>query len=190
MRRRAHNSWSGQQVSALKSLHMSDLWQPKFPFSSVNTDVEHLLELFRSLHEQISSDLPSNQPNSLPSDYFFELFRKCSMPMGCNIRHHVQVMCTKASRFTSRLRRQLELNRHFDYMKYTECDTALNEASQSLLHLKEFTTIELRHRSMEFISPVARSKFLEPRYTALFIELIPFATFQIMLQTWSWSWRS
>lgn len=123
------------------------------------------MELFRSLHEQISSDVPSNQPNSLPSDYLCELPRKCTMPKGCNIRHHVQVLCTKTDRFLSRLRRQLEQNRHFDYMKYTECDTALTEASRSLLILKQFTSIQLRQRSMEFVSQVARSEYLGAQQT-------------------------
>lgn len=113
------------------------------------------MELFRSLHEQISSDLPSNQPNWVPPDYLYELPRKSTMPKGNNIRHHVQVLCTKTDRFLSRLRRQLEMNRHFDYMKYTECDTALNEANRSLLILKQF---KLRQRSMELVNQVARSE--------------------------------
>lgn len=121
----------------------------------MDNDVERLLELFRSLHEQISSDFPSNQPNSVPSDYLYELPRKSTMPKGTNIRHHVQVLCTKTERFLSRLRRQLETNRYFDYMKYTECDTALNEANRSLMILKQF---KLRQRSMELVSQVARSE--------------------------------
>lgn len=123
------------------------------------------MELFRSLHEQISSDIPSNQPNSVPSDYLYDLPRKCTMPKGSNIRHHVQVLCTKTDKFLSRLRRQLEQNRHFDYMKYTECDTALNDASRSLMILKQFTGNQLRQRSMEFINQVARSEYLEEQQT-------------------------
>ncbi|KAH8414074.1 hypothetical protein KR222_004900 [Zaprionus bogoriensis] len=125
--------------------------------SEEENEVERLLELFKSLHEQIGSDLPCNQPNSVPSDYFFELPRQCSMPKGNNIRHHVQVLCTKTDNFLGRLRRQLEQNRCFDYMKYTECSTALNEAGRCLLALKQYGSVELRQRSMQFISQLARS---------------------------------
>ncbi|XP_034488856.1 protein bag-of-marbles [Drosophila innubila] len=117
---------------------------------------QRLIELFRSLHYHISADLPSSQLNSVPSDYVFQVTRKCSMPNGFNFRHHVQVLSTKLERFLARLRRLLETNRHFDYIKYTECDTLLTGAFHDLRSLRKFTNIELRHRSMQFITQTAK----------------------------------
>ncbi|XP_064547860.1 protein bag-of-marbles [Drosophila montana] len=114
-----------------------------------------LMDLFKSMHEHINSELPSHQLNSMPSDYVFDLPTKQSMPKGCNIRHQVQVLCTKLERFIARQRRILETNRHFDYTKYTECDGLLNSASDGQQALKQFTNVDLRQRNFQFISRLA-----------------------------------
>lgn len=119
-----------------------------------------LMDLFKSMHEHINSELPSHQLNSMPSDYVFDLPTKQSMPKGYNIRHQVQVLCTKLERFIARQRRILETNRHFDYTKYTECDGLLNSASDGHQALKQFTNVDLRQRNFQFISRLANGKVL------------------------------
>ncbi|EDV91334.1 protein bag-of-marbles [Drosophila grimshawi] len=117
--------------------------------------VLRLMTIFKSLHEHLNTELPSNQLNSMPSDYIFDLPKKCSLPSGCNVRHHAQVLCTKLERFHARQRRILETNRHFDYTRYTECDELLNKVFNDLQVLKAFTKLELRQRASQLLTKVA-----------------------------------
>ncbi|EDW83866.1 uncharacterized protein Dwil_GK13839 [Drosophila willistoni] len=113
-------------------------------------DVFRLLDLFQSLHEIMNNNLACTQENFLPSDYLFDMPRKCTMPKTLNLRHQIFVLSTKLDRFLNSQRRILEANRHFDYNKYTECDNMLNKAMSCLIPIKRFSGIELRHRSWEF----------------------------------------
>ncbi|KAL7728614.1 hypothetical protein ACLKA6_012606 [Drosophila palustris] len=148
------NMWNKEKCNAL---NIEKRCSFKFSGNCIEENaVLRLMELFKSLHYHISADLPSNQLNSVPSDYLFDVARKCSMPHGFNVRHQVQVLSTKLERFLARLRRLLETNRHFDYVKYTECDTLLSCAFQDLRSLKKFTNIELHHHLMQFLNPIAK----------------------------------
>ncbi|ALC46907.1 bam [Drosophila busckii] len=117
--------------------------------------VMRLLDLFKSMHEHIGAYLPSYQRNSHPSDYLFEAPRKSTMPKSLNVRHHVQVICTKVERFIERLRRTLEANRCLDFNKYTECDNQLILVRSYVDTLKQFSFIEMRHHGLKFVSQEA-----------------------------------
>ncbi|TDG40922.1 hypothetical protein AWZ03_012654 [Drosophila navojoa] len=117
--------------------------------------VLRLMNLFKSLHDHLNADFPSDQLNSVPSDYVFELPSKHTKPKSLNLRHQVHVVCTKLDRFIGRLRRILESNRHFDYTKYVECDQLINGTAQSLRILKQFTNLEMRQRNLYLIGRLA-----------------------------------
>lgn len=120
--------------------------------------VLRLMNLFKSLHEHLNADFPSHQLNSVPSDYVFELPTKHTKPKSLNIRHQVHVVSTKMDRFIGRLRRMLESNRHFDYIKYVECDQLINETAQCLRILKQFTNVDMRQRNLHLVGRLANGK--------------------------------
>ncbi|KAH8283813.1 hypothetical protein KR054_002502 [Drosophila jambulina] len=115
-----------------------------------------LMDLFRSVHDHIFTDLGCSRQNSMPSDYLFDMPVKSAMPRSLNLRYQVQVLCTKVDRFLTAQRRILESNRHFDYEKYTECDKLLNGSAAFLKSFKPFLTAELRHHRGNFVNPLAK----------------------------------
>ncbi|KAH8232527.1 hypothetical protein KR032_008637 [Drosophila birchii] len=115
-----------------------------------------LMDLFRSLHDHMATDLSCSRQNSMPSDYLFDMPVKTAMPRSFNLRYQLQVLCTKVERFLNAQRRILETNRHFDYEKYTECDKLLNGSAASLRSFQQFMTAELRHHSGNFVNPLAK----------------------------------
>lgn len=162
-------NYQGQMVSRQKQMQLQkeNKWNQRecgpvamekmrFCMHTEHNPVLNLMGLFESLHEHIYAELPSTQLNSVPSDYVFDLPMRWSFPKGLNVRHHIQVLCTKLDRFITRQRRILESNRHFDYTKYTECNELLIGVSCSLEALKQFKTIELRQRSLRFVSQAAK----------------------------------
>ncbi|KAH8247594.1 hypothetical protein KR038_006807 [Drosophila bunnanda] len=118
--------------------------------------VLRLMDLFRSLHDHMSTDLSCSRQNSMPSDYFFDMTVRTAMPNSLNVRYQLQVLCTKVERFLFGQRRMLESNRTFDYQKYTECDKLLNGTAAYLKSFKQFRNAEVRHQRGNFVSPLAK----------------------------------
>ncbi|KAH8311180.1 hypothetical protein KR044_004685 [Drosophila immigrans] len=123
-----------------------------------SSSVLRLMSLFKSLHYLLWSDFPSHQLNSVQSGFLYDAPMKCTSPKGFNVRHHVQVLCTKLERFLDRLHRVLETNRNLDLVKYTDCSAHLQDAFQYLGALRLFTSVELRQRAMQFINETGNSK--------------------------------
>ncbi|XP_034114593.1 protein bag-of-marbles [Drosophila albomicans] len=144
-----------------------------------------LMSLFKSLHYLIWSDFPSHQLNSVPSCFMFDTPMKCTLPKGFNVRHHVQVLCTKLERFLERLQRALETNRNLDLNKYTDCNAHLGEAFHGLRALQQFTTVELRQRSWQFINDagIRNGRELQMLLSALVNRL---KTAHIYVHTFNW----
>ncbi|XP_068152788.1 protein bag-of-marbles [Drosophila tropicalis] len=120
-------------------------------------DVFRLLDLFHSLHDIINNNLACTTEHFLPSDYLFDMPKKCTMPKTLNLRHQILILYTKLERFLNSQRCILEANRHFDYNKYTECDNMLNKAMSCLKPIKRFSSIEIRHRSWQFSHPTTKA---------------------------------
>ncbi|XP_030374595.1 protein bag-of-marbles [Scaptodrosophila lebanonensis] len=119
--------------------------------------VMRLMNLFCSLHDHLNSQLPSSQMNALPSDYLFDWPKKCTLPKSINVRHQVMVLVNKCERFLGAQRRVLESNRHFDLVKYNECDDLLCAATAWTQLLRQFSTVEMRHFKGKFVNSKAKA---------------------------------
>ncbi|XP_016980569.1 protein bag-of-marbles [Drosophila rhopaloa] len=131
--------------------------------------VMRLMDLFRSLHDHLTADLGFSRQNSMPSDFLFEMPVRNPMPKSLNVRHQLQVLCSKVDRFLGHQRRTLETNRNFDYDKYTECDKLLKGSASYLQCFNHFLTTEMRHRRGNFVNSFA--KFNAQRLESLLIGL-------------------